>query len=210
MKFVKLSVLATTAILMTNVIHAIDPEKLPETFAVCRGNDSQSHGNNHRRFKNHPSNANWGNLQQFGAVTEDSLAINGGVKLNGTSVTNQVSVNGVLVGVNANIGSIQANGKVRLFNTTVQNSVDVNGFFVARKSTFQGPLSFSSDKIFISNSTADSIYIRATGNANQVVVVAWGANVNTIEFESGTGTVIQKGSTTVVGTVIGGTVVVKD
>lgn len=144
-------------------------------------------------------------------------------KLNGTTVTNQITVDGFLNTENANLNNVQANGIAHINGTVVTGDfkfngsltlkevklsgiLDMTGFLTAEDSQL-GTIDITSNNISLKGTSTKDITVHKTKHDKETIYLQTGTTVNgNITFESGNGYVVEEGGT-VIGNVIGGKIV---
>jgi hypothetical protein len=150
---------------------------------------------------------------QFGKESLESIDGTGLIKLNGTTVDNDVHVLGSLISQNGEMGSIHVNGEVSLTGTTVKNGGSVMGSFQAVRSKIEAPITILSQKTVITNSKLSGITIKKDSayKGKQIIELRLGSIVDgPIHFESGKGEVLLFSNSQVLGPVTGGKIVKKN
>lgn len=143
----------------------------------------------------------------------ESVKVNGTVKLRGTTVKRHLEVNGQLKAEDAEIKAMQINGKAALSECSVQSESTVCGALVAVNSKFMNGLVAITDKVILDSCQLKSLYIPKLGwpVAEQVVELKGSTTVyGDITFESGKGFVIISDSSSVKGSILGGSVLKKN
>lgn len=144
-----------------------------------------------------------------GTGTVATVNGNGLVRLNGTTVTDQVITSGSLVAKNANLNKVKANGSASLTNTKVSGASSFNGSLNSVGSSFLQPLSLgTSSSTFDSTSTVD-ITVTATKPPVQQKLTLQNATkvMGSITFQQGNGLVYLSSDSSISGQVNGGKVV---
>ncbi|MDX2346609.1 MAG: hypothetical protein QNK11_07065 [Legionella sp.] len=144
-----------------------------------------------------------------GCVTD--LSGNGIVTVNGTTVLEATSVNGLLKAHDATFGSLQINGSASLTQCIINDLADFKGTVTAASSHFKNTLEIYSTLSHFSNTKIDgSIHVHHTENPKQVIHLEKNAYVfGDIIFDDGHGQVIVRGKSNIAGKVIGGDVIYK-
>lgn len=148
----------------------------------------------------------------YGAETLETLSGFGLVKLNGTSITNQLDMKGSLISQNAEIGTLNVMGEANLTGTTVKNNSLVEGSLQAVRSKFLGNVILSSQKAVFTATQLDSITVKKDMGfkGKQIIELKQGSIINgSVHFESGKGEVILFPGCQVLGPVTGGKVIKK-
>lgn len=125
-----------------------------------------------------------------------TLSVNGQLLAKGTTVTNQLSVNGNLNAIHLTVRNLDVNGSAVLRNTTVLGHFTMRGGLEIVSSTVENPLNLYSDQAYFVDSTLADIRIHKTSAANQLIHLNKNCHVTgSIVFDSGHGIVIaQKGA----------------
>lgn len=129
---------------------------------------------------------------QYGTETIESVDSFGLIRLNGTTVTDSVHVNGSLIANNAILNSFDVIGEANLTRTTIRNNSTVVGFIQAQNSKFEKPLTITSQKaVFIACELQGITLHQGDGfKGKQVLELKQGTIVHgPIVFESGKGEV---------------------
>ncbi|MES2273698.1 MAG: hypothetical protein V4487_05865 [Chlamydiota bacterium] len=151
-------------------------------------------------------------INNYGAVTVESIQATGLIKLNGTFVQNSIYLVGSLLANHALIGSLEVTGEANLTDTTVQKTGFVTGSIQAVRSTFQNPITLLTQKAVFTASRLEGITFRkdAAFKGKQTLELKQGTIVNgPIVFESGKGEVLLYSDSRVLGPVTGGKIVRK-
>jgi hypothetical protein len=149
---------------------------------------------------------------QYGKVTLESLEGNGLIKLNGTSITHDIHLNGSLISQNAEIGSLDIIGEVNMTETLVRHSGSIMGSLQATRSTFREPITILSQKAVFTASKLTGITIKQDSafKGKQIIELRQGTLVDgPIHFESGKGEVLLHSGSQVIGAVTGGKILKK-
>ncbi len=150
---------------------------------------------------------------QYGKITLEALDGTGLIKLNGTSITNEVHLIGSLICQNGEIGSLDIIGEANLTGTTVKNGGSVMGSFQTTRSTRQQPIILLSQKAVFTSTKLAGITVKQDSGfkGKQTLELRQGTIVNgPIHFESGKGEVILYTGSQVLGTVTGGKILKKN
>lgn len=149
---------------------------------------------------------------QYGKMTLESLEGNGLIKLNGTSITNEIHLMGSLISQNAEIGFLDVIGEVNMTETTVRHGGSIMGSLQATRSTIREPITILSQKAVFTASKLAGITVKQDGGfkGKQIIELRQGTVVDgPIHFESGKGEVIIHTGSQVLGAVSGGKVLKK-
>lgn len=149
---------------------------------------------------------------QYGAITLESIEGSGLVKLNGTSVLNNLHLTGSLVSQNATIGTLDIMGEANLTETTVKNGGSIMGSLQAVRSIFLQNIKILSQKAVFTGCRLEGITVQQDRSfkGKQIVELKQGTIINgPVHFESGKGEVIIFPGCQVIGLVTGGKIVKK-
>ncbi len=149
----------------------------------------------------------------FGKVTLEAIDGTGLIKLNGTTVENDVHVVGSLIANNGKIGSLNVVGEANLTEVTVAGGGAVMGSFQAVHSTIEKPITLLSQRAVITNSKLAGITVKQDSafKGKQVIELRRGTLVDgPIHFESGKGEVLLYPGSQVLGPITGGKVIKKN
>lgn len=144
-----------------------------------------------------------------GSVTD--LSGNGMVTVNGTTILEATTVNGLLKANEAQFGSLQVHGTASLSECIINHTADFKGTVTASSSQFKDSLDiYSNLSRFINTKVENNIHVHHTDNPKQVVHLEKNAIVSgDIIFDDGHGEVIVRGKSNVLGKVIGGEIIYK-
>ena len=144
-----------------------------------------------------------------GSVTD--LSGNGMVTVNGTTILEGTSVNGLLKANDATFGSLEVHGTATLTQCIINDVADFKGTITAASSQFKHPLDiYSNLSRFINTKIDDTIHVHHTDNPKQVVHLEKNSVVSgDIIFDDGHGEVIVRGHSSISGKVIGGEIIYK-
>lgn len=140
-----------------------------------------------------PANQSAEGYLTYGNETLNSVQVNGFVTLNGTTILQQLQVNGSLSANQAQIGAMIVNGQASLNNCTVKNKSTVAGSISAMLSTFNDEITLDSNNSTFDACTIASIRVRKNkNNAIPPTIELKGKTKvsGMITFESGNGQVI--------------------
>jgi len=149
---------------------------------------------------------------QYGKVTLESLEGSGLIKLNGTSVTNEIQLIGSLISQNGKIGSLDVIGEVNLTETTVAHGGKVMGSVQMVRSNIQKPITILSQKAVFTSSKLTGITVKQDSafKGKQIIELRQGTIVDgPIHFESGKGEVLIHTGSQVLGPITGGKAIKK-
>ena len=149
---------------------------------------------------------------QYGKVTLEELDANGLIRLNGTTVTNQIHLNGSLISQNGEIGSIDVIGQANLTETTLKGGGSIIGSIQATRSNIQAPLHILGQKAVFTASQLVGVTVKQDSGfkGKQTIELRQGTIVNgPIHFESGRGEVLIYSGSHVVGPITGGKAIKK-
>ena len=145
--------------------------------------------------------------QTYGAEVVEEIQANGYVKLNGTTVTTYLQVNGRLEAENSQIEKMQVNGQATIHHCLIKQKSIICGALIAKNSTFTDELSISSEKVTLDSCSLTSLHILKVGGyfGVQIVELKGSTQINgPIIFQSGNGEVIADPNCEIIGGVIGG------
>ena len=149
---------------------------------------------------------------QYGAITLEAIEGNGLVKLNGTSVIDNLHLVGSLISQNATIGSLEIIGEANLTETTVKKGGSILGSLQAVRSIFLEEITILSQKSVFTGCKLAKITVQQDRSfkGKQIIELKQGTIVNgPIHFESGKGEVMIFSGSQVLGSVTGGKIVKK-
>lgn len=145
--------------------------------------------------------------QIYGKETVEKIETNGLIKLDGTTITEYLQVNGSLKAEGAQIEKMQINGQATLDNCLIKKKSVVCGFLSVINSKFRDELSVSSEKATFNSSTLTSLHILQVEGYQGVQLVELVGKTKidgSITFDSGKGEVIADPDTEITGKIIGG------
>lgn len=138
-----------------------------------------------------PANQTAEGYLNYGNEILNSVQVNGYVTLNGTTILQQLQVNGSLSANQAQIGAMMVNGQASLNNCTVKNKSVVAGSLTAMLSTFSDEITLASDNSTFDACTIASIRVRKNNAIPPTIELKGKTKVTgLITFESGNGQVI--------------------
>ncbi len=149
---------------------------------------------------------------QYGKITLESLEANGLVKLNGTSITNEVHLIGSLISQNGEIGSLDVIGEVNFTETTIRHGGSIMGSIQAVRSNIKQPITILSQKAVFTSTKLAGITVKQDSafKGKQIIELRQGTIVDgPIHFESGKGEVLVYTGSQVLGAVTGGKIIKK-
>lgn len=149
----------------------------------------------------------------FGKETLESLNGTGLIKLNGTTIENEIHVIGSLITQNGELGKLDIMGEANLTETTVEEGGTVMGSMQTMRSTIKKPLTILSQKsVFTASKLAGITVEQDTAfKGKQFIELRQGTLVDgPIHFKSGRGEVLIYSSSQVLGPVTGGKVIKKN
>lgn len=153
-----------------------------------------------------------GGSGNYGSETVESIQGTGLVRLNGTSITNEVQVNGSLIAQNAHIGTLDIMGEANLTGTIVKNGGTIMGSLQAIRSTFEQSITILAQKAVFTASRLEGITVQQDSGfkGKQVIELKQGSVINgAVHFESGKGEVLLYPGCKILGQVTGGKIVKK-
>jgi hypothetical protein len=142
-----------------------------------------------------------------GSVTD--LSGNGMVTVNGTTVLEATSVNGLLKANDATFGSLQIHGTATLTQCIINDLADFKGSVTASSSQFKSTLEiYSTLSRFVNTQIDHDIHVHHTDNPKQVIHLEKNTVVSgNIIFDDGNGQVIVRGKSSIAGKVMGGEII---
>ena len=146
-----------------------------------------------------------------GVGSIDNLYGNGMVSVNGTSVTGEAIVNGLLHADDASFTSLEVNGSAKLMQCTVNDSASIKGALTASSTKFEKALDvYSSETRFINSKVNQNLHLGHTDSKKQIVYLDnFSEIVGDVIFDDGHGEVVLRGKSKIGGKVIGGQVIEK-
>jgi hypothetical protein len=146
-----------------------------------------------------------------GKGSVDDLSGNGMVTVNGTTVRETTSVNGLLKATDATFGSLQIHGTATLTQCIVNDLADFKGSVTASSSQFKNTLEiYSTLSRFVNTKIDSDIHVHHTDNPKQVIHLEKNSVVaGDIVFDDGEGQVIVRGKSSITGKVVGGEIIYK-
>lgn len=150
---------------------------------------------------------------QFGKVELESINGTGLIRLNGTTIANDIHLMGSLIAQNGEIGSLDVMGEVNLTGTKVKRGGFIMGSFQASRSTIEEPITILSQKAVFTASKFAGIKVKQDSayKGKQVIELRQGTLVDgPIHFESGKGEVLVYPGSQVLGPVTGGRIIKKN
>ncbi|MBS0647920.1 MAG: hypothetical protein JSS10_01690 [Verrucomicrobia bacterium] len=129
----------------------------------------------------------------YGNEILNSVQVNGFVTLNGTTILQQLQVNGSLSAHQAQIGEMMVNGQASLNSCTVKNKSTVIGSLSAMLSTFNNEITLTSDHSAFDGCTIASIRVSKNKNSSIPPMIELKGKTKVtglITFESGNGQVM--------------------
>lgn len=150
---------------------------------------------------------------KYGRETVKDINVNGSTSLDGTKVTDTISVHGSLYATHADLNKLYVNGSANLEKCTVHDIAKINGSLNGKDNTFKGVLTIYSNKVCLDSTSTQSIEIRkiTRDNNQQVVILENNSTVmGNITFAAGNGVVVVDCNSKLTGNVIGGEIIKKD
>ncbi|EHL32891.1 hypothetical protein [Legionella drancourtii] len=146
-----------------------------------------------------------------GKGTVKSLAGNGMVSVNGTTIEGATVINGMLTADDASFSSLNVNGSVSLMQCTVSSGAEIKGSLKASSAKFESSLDiYSSSTRFVNSKANGNLNIRHIDDLKQEVFLDNNSEVGgDIVFDDGHGKVYVSGGSKIGGSVIGGEVINK-
>lgn len=149
----------------------------------------------------------------FGNETHESIDGTGLIKLNGTTVSNDIRIVGSLIVQNGDIGTLDVIGEVNLTGTKVKHGGSIMGSFQAVRSQIEAPITFLCQKAVFTKSKLAGITVKQDSayKGKQIIELRLGTLVDgPIHFESGKGEVLVYPGSQIIGAVTGGKVIKKN
>jgi hypothetical protein len=149
----------------------------------------------------------------FGEETIETLQTTGLVKLNRTTISQNLAVNGSLISQGAQIGTIDVVGEAHLTDTTIQRGGSIVGYLQTHHSTILQPLVLNGHKAIFTTSKLAGLTIKQMDGfkGKQIVELRQKTVVDgPITFESGKGEIHLYPGSQIIGPVKGGKVVRKN
>lgn len=146
---------------------------------------------------------------KFGSVscgygTVENVTANGTAILNGTTVTNQLNVNGELTAIHASINNIHCSGSCILSESTFSSNTIISGILNATNSYFSQPLTLNSNaSILNASKTADIIISIAGEKELNFLCLENNTHTGSITFSASTGIVYESGGSTALNVING-------
>jgi hypothetical protein len=154
------------------------------------------------------SNGGYSSQESF-----ENLTSSGVLKLKGTTVSNKLIIQGCLIAQSAHLGSIEGSGDINLTDTTVKLESSIMGYLRAQHTTFNSPLTISSNKAVFTASKLNAITVKKLDSfkCKQVIELKQKTMVEgPIIFESGKGEVHLYSGSKVFTPVTGGKIIHKN
>lgn len=149
-------------------------------------------------------------VNSYGAEMIESVQGSGLIKLNGTTITESLRLNGSLLSQNAQIALVDVSGEANFTGTTISKGGTVLGSIQATRSNFQGNLTLLTQKAVFTATQLQGITFRQDPSfrGKQVLELKQGTIVHgSIVFESGKGEVLLSSGSQILGSVKGGKIV---
>ncbi len=149
----------------------------------------------------------------FGHETHESIDGTGLIKLNGTSVKENIHVIGSLIAHNGEIGSLDVVGEVNLNGTKIKHGGSIMGSFQAVRSQIEAPITILAQKTVLTHSKLAGITVKKDSayKGKQIIELRGNSLVDgPIHFESGKGEVLVYPGSQVLGSISGGKLVKKN
>lgn len=154
-------------------------------------------------------NAAWSGLTTVGRQVLPRLNAYGMVNLNGTTINGGTVINGTLHMIGSILkGTLNMNGTIQANECQIDGLATINGMLEAQKTTFNGGISISSDKItFNESSVKGDITVRKSHQRHQVMVLSNSSVISgNVVFEAGQGIIQLSGGSRIEGQVRGAVV----
>lgn len=146
----------------------------------------------------------------YGIETVESIQGTGLIRLNGTSITNELQVTGSLITKDARIGNLNILGEANLTDTIIKGSGTIVGSLQAIRTTFEHPITILGQRALFTASKLEGITMQQDSGfkGKQVIELKQGTVINgPIHFESNKGEVVLYPGSKVTGQVTGGKIV---
>ena len=139
-----------------------------------------------------------------GAGTVATVTANGVATLNGTTITNQLTVDGHLTATSATINNMTTSGSCIMSKTTLSGTGIVSGLLNATNSTIRQTLTLNSTASILAASTTANIAVNVSGSTRlNSLCLENNTHTGTITFSNGTGTVYESGGSSATNVVNG-------
>lgn len=151
-------------------------------------------------------------VHSLGAQTFEKIISSGLLKLNRTTITQTLRVEGSLVAQSAHLNTLDVMGEATISDSIVAGTAAVTGSLRTQGTTFEGPLTLSGQKTSFSGSKLAAVTVRkdASFKGKQILELKQRTLAEgPIVFESGKGEVHVYPGSQVIGKVTGGKVVRK-
>ena len=141
-----------------------------------------------------------------GKGTVSELSGNGMVTVNGTTVSGEAMINGLLSATDANFSSLDVNGSANLTQCTINAKSEIKGSLTASSTKFDSGLTvYSSSTRFINSKVSGDLHLPHTETQKQIVYLDNFSEVTgDIIFDDGKGEVVVRGKSKIGGKVVGG------
>ena len=143
-----------------------------------------------------------------GADTEENISFSGNVTLDGTTVTNNLDVNGQLHAISANISKANISGNSDFSQAVISKKCNITGYLKADKSNFIADIVANTNKLELNKTKTNNIVVKSNNGEKAIVMLNNSTVQGDISFSSGNGEVINNNST-IKGRVSGGVVTKK-
>lgn len=142
----------------------------------------------------------------YGPETLSVLIFNGHLTMNGTTIQDELRVNGSLEAEKILIEKIHVNGRAILKDCHVDGKTEINGYLTAEKTEFHALLALKSNKLDLIDSLTHEILIRKSGDPafKQVVNLKNTKVYGDIVFEGQNGLVVADEDSFIEGDILGG------
>ena len=129
-----------------------------------------------------------------GSGTVSNVTENGIATLNGTSITNQLTINGKLTATNASINTMNMSGSCVLNKTVVSGKATISGLLNATNSNFSQPLILNSNASILNASKTTDITVNIPNSTTlNSLCLENNTQTGSISFNAGTGIVYESG-----------------
>ena len=148
----------------------------------------------------------------YGKETIESLQIVGSIKLNGTTLSKLLKVEGSLIAHAAHLHQVEAVGDIQLFDTTIEQPIHVTGSLKATRSKFDGPLTLLGQRAVFSSCHLEKLTVEkdpAFKGAQIIELKEKTIVEGPIHFSGGHGRILLYPGSRILGPVSGGTITYK-
>lgn len=150
---------------------------------------------------------------KYGKETIETVNGIGQIQLNGTKVTEHLSIQGSLISNNAEIHHLTVMGEANLRDTTVHEIGEFMGYLQAHKTTFTHNIQLTSQKAIFTASKIKGITFKGDGSykGKQFLELKQGTIVDgPVTFEGGKGEIYLYSGSKILGPITGGKKIYKN